>query len=172
MEYYPEYFEEMLNNAIEYGAEYLILGQHFLDEEHPGGVYVMNENNSVADLKKYVSRVTEGIRLGVFSYVAHPDSFHFIGDDALYRKQMRRICVCSRELNLPLEINFLGIRRGRHYPNERFWQIAGEEQSPVTFGFDVHEIEAACDKESLPVAMELVDKYHLNYIGRPTLKPL
>jgi histidinol-phosphatase (PHP family) len=172
MEYYPDYFPQMLQNARDFGAEYLILGHHFLRQEYPNGLGVTHPNDAPEDLEEFVSSVITAMKTGAFSYVAHPDSFHFIGDDALYRKQMRRICVCSRELNLPLEINFLGIRRGRHYPNERFWQIAGEEQSPVTFGFDVHEIEAACDQESLPVAMELVDKYHLNYIGRPTLKPL
>lgn len=169
MEYYPEYFEEMLNNAIEYGAEYLILGQHFLDEEHPGGVYVMNENNSVADLKKYVSRVTEGIRLGVFSYVAHPDVFNFVGDKAVYSEEMAKICRASREYNIPLEINFLGIRTNRNYPNRAFWEIAGKEGCPVTFGFDSHDALNAFDGRSLEVAEGLVKMYDLNYIGRPTL---
>ena len=30
MEYYPKHFKKMLESAIEYGAEYLILGQHFV----------------------------------------------------------------------------------------------------------------------------------------------
>ena len=45
MEYYPELFAKMFSDAKEYGAEFLILGQHFLSEEHPGGVYSMNEND-------------------------------------------------------------------------------------------------------------------------------
>ena len=35
MEYYPEYFSQMLENVRQMGAEYLILGQHFLQPEHP-----------------------------------------------------------------------------------------------------------------------------------------
>ena len=75
----------------------------------------------------------------------------------------------SREKNVPLEINFLGIRGGRHYPNEIFWEMAGEEKSPVTFGFDAHNTEGACDRESLSTAENLVNKYNLNYIGKPEI---
>ncbi|MBO5322705.1 MAG: histidinol-phosphatase [Oscillospiraceae bacterium] len=172
MEYYPDYFAEMLQNAKDFGAEFLILGHHFLRQEYPNGHGVTHATSSDEDLEEYVSQVISAMETGVFTYVAHPDSLNFVGDEEQYRKQMRRICIRARELRIPLEINFLGIRRGRHYPVERFWQIAGEEQSPVTFGFDVHETEAACDIKSLPVAMELVERYHLNYIGRPQLRPL
>ena len=82
---------------------------------------------------------------------------------------MRKICVASRECNVPLEINFLGIRDGRNYPDPVFWQMVGEEKSPVTFGFDAHEVEAAYDGESIKKAKEMVEKFNLNYIGRPTL---
>lgn len=172
MEYYRDYFSTMLQNAKDFGAEYLILGHHFLRQEYPNGLGVTQLNDDPEDLEEFVCSVITAMETGVFSYVAHPDSFNFIGDEELYRKQMRRICVRSRELNIPLEINFLGIRRGRHYPNERFWQIAGEEQSPVTFGYDAHATSEAYDPDSLPIAMDMVDKYHLNYIGRPTLRPL
>ena len=172
MEYYSDYFDAMLQNAKDFGAEYLILGHHFLRQEYPNGLGVTRMNEDPKDLEEYVSSVITAMETGVFSYVAHPDSFYFIGDEDLYRRQMRRICIRARELNIPLEINFLGIRRGRHYPNERFWQIAGEEQSPVTFGYDSHDTSEAYDPTSLPIAMEIVDKYHLNYIGRPTLRPL
>ena len=172
MEYYPDHFAQMLQNAKDFGGEYLILGHHFLRQEYPNGLGVTRVNDCPEDLEEYVSGVIEAMETGVFSYVAHPDSFNFVGDEELYRRQMRRICVRARELNIPLEINFLGIRHGRHYPNERFWQIAGQEQSPVTFGFDAHDTEAACDRNSLPIALAMVDRYNLNYIGKPQLKLL
>ena len=37
MEYYPSHFEKMLEIAKNSGAEYLILGQHYIYEEHPNG---------------------------------------------------------------------------------------------------------------------------------------
>ena len=32
MEYYPKYFEKMLKNAEKFRAEYLVLGQHFINQ--------------------------------------------------------------------------------------------------------------------------------------------
>ena len=106
MEYYPKYFKNMLKNAIKYGAEYLILGAHFTDEEHPGGIHTIKETDSIEKLKEYVSCVCEGIKSGVFTYIAHPDICNFTGDDKFYNEEMRKICVFSREFQVPLEINF------------------------------------------------------------------
>lgn len=169
MEYYPSHFDKMLRQALDWGCEYLILGQHFSSDEHPGGFYVAQATDDVALLKEYVSTVLTGMKTGVFSYVAHPDLFRFTGSQEVYEEEMRKICVAARELNLPLEINFLGMRAGRHYPRNDFWAIAGQEQSPVTFGYDAHDSQSACDQASLPGAMELVDQYGLNYIGKPNL---
>lgn len=85
---------------------------------------------------------------------------------------MEKICRASKEYNIPVEINFLGIRENRRYPNPWFWEIAGKLGCPVTFGLDAHEAEAAYDGASLVKAKELVKKYNLNYIGRPKLLPL
>ena len=165
-EYYPDAFDDMLSRAISVGAEYLILGAHFLAE---ASAYTMMPTDSVDFLKEYVLNVTTAIKSGVFTYVAHPDILRFTGDDFAYCEQMRKICKASYEYNVPLEINFLGIRDRRNYPNENFWQIAGEEKSPVTFGFDAHTAEDACDLNSKDKAEEIVKKYNLNYIGKPEL---
>ncbi len=172
MEYYPLNFKNMLKNAIDFGAEYLILGPHYTAEEHPGGVRTINETDDVRDLQEYVACVVNGIKTGVFTYVAHPDIINFTGDAALYREEVRKICVASRVCNIPLEINFLGIREKRNYPNAAFWEIAGEEKSPVTFGFDAHDIVSAFDGESLEKAKQMVKKYDLNYVGMPRLLPV
>jgi len=173
MEYYPLHFDAMLANARAWGAEYLILGQHFIGNEHPGGFYVALESDGRTDqLEEYVTCVVEGMHTGVFTYVAHPDLFHFKGDMADYEREMRKICVASRQTGIPLEINLLGIRAGRHYPVDAFWAIAGQEGCPVTFGFDSHDARAAYDGASLSRAQELVRTYGLNYIGEPRLIPL
>ena len=172
MEYLPAHFEDMLKTARELGAEYLILGQHFAGEERPVPVHASLPTDDPEALNRYVSCVLAGIESGVFTYVAHPDVLNFIGDDELYRAQMRRICAAARETGTPLEINFLGLRDKRNYPDERFWQIAGEEQAPVTFGFDAHDVKSAYDSASLKKAEAMVIKYGLNYIGMPEIKML
>ena len=68
VEYIPEVFDTFINYVSQFPTDYLILGQHFINEEHPSGVYAMTENNNVEDLKAYVSRVVDGIKTGVFSY--------------------------------------------------------------------------------------------------------
>lgn len=172
MEYYPAHFDAMLQNVKDLGAEYLILGQHFLGNEHPNGHHAQKGSGNEAMLEEYVSTVIAGMRTGAFTYVAHPDIFKYAGDMEIYRREMGRICTVSRELDVPLEINFLGIRQGRNYPDEAFWELAGQEQCPVTFGFDAHEIPSAYDSVSLVKAKALVEKYRLNYIGEPRLVPI
>ena len=168
-EYYPLYFEQMLKNAIDFGAEYLILGQHFIHNEHPNGRYVIRSDNEKDHLAAYSDMVIEAMRTGVFTYVAHPDVFQYDIHAPEYEEQMRRICIAARENNTPLEINFLGIREKRIYPNMVFWRIAGEEKAPVTYGLDAHRTEDACDRASLAVAQGMVEEYKLNYIGMPKM---
>ena len=170
MEYYPNIFEKMLADVKSFGAEYLILGEHFTVEEIPDShEHSAAPNDSVDKLKTYVNRIIEGTKTGAFTYIAHPDMINFTGDLSIYKEEMRKICVCSREYNIPLELNCLGIRDNRHYPNNEFWQIAGEEQCPVTFGFDAHDVPSAYDGDSVIKAKELVKKYNLNYIGKPEI---
>ncbi len=168
-EYFPEYFEQMLKKSKEYGAQYLILGQHYIEPDNLGVPHTIDGTDSIQKLQKYVETVIEAMERKVFTYVAHPDMFKFTGETAWYREEMRKLCIAARELNTPLEINCLGIRDKRNYPNEVFWEIAGEEKSPVTFGFDAHDVSSAYDEESLKRAKVLVEQNKLNYIGKANL---
>ena len=169
LEYYPNHFEKMLKASLDAGAEYLILGQHYIYDEHPKGLATRFLTENPEHLIEYVSCILAGMKSGVFTYVAHPDLLRFTKDEALYHKEMSKICYASKEYDIPLEINFLGIREGRFYPRDRFWELAGEIGSPITFGFDAHDKDAAYDTESLKVAHELVTRYNLNYIGKPKI---
>lgn len=172
MEYYPDYFEEMLDIARKVGAEYLILGQHFILSEHPNGIGAAGPTDNAVHLKIYVDEVIEAMRSGVFSYVAHPDLMCFTGDKDIYRNEITRLCLASKELDIPLEINLLGIRNKKHYPADEFWKIVGEIGSPVTIGYDAHASENFADKEQHIKANELIKKYSLNYIGMPKLRKI
>lgn len=170
MEYYPLYFPQMLKMALDYDAEYLILGQHYLGSEHPDGypAGVPTENDN--DLVEYTQAVLDGIKTGVFTYVAHPDFVNYKGtNDALYEQEMKKICLASKEYNIPLEINFGGARAKENYPSDRFFKIAGEVGCPITMGMDAHTVEAAFDAENIQMGKEMIRRYHLNYIGKPNL---
>lgn len=169
IEYIPGKFHKMLEYAKSLGCEYLILGQHYVfeDEEQKWSSFETDEERI---LKEYVDCVTTGIKSGVITYVAHPDMIYYTGDDDIYYKEMKRICETAKKYDIPLEINFVGVRLKRHYPNEKFWKIAGEVGNSVVFGFDAHDTEAAGDLASVEEAMPIVQKYNLNLLERPTIK--
>lgn len=169
MEYYPDKFQDMLTFVKSIGAEYLILGQHYMKGIFTGGHHVINGKATDEDLISYVKDVITAMESGVFTYVAHPDMINYHGDEALYEREMRKLCIASKRTNTPLEINCQGIREGRIYPAERFWKIAGEVGCPVTIGLDAHSTDAAGDRESEEKAQKIINKYNLNYIGKSNM---
>ena len=169
MEYYPSCFEQMLNLARNFRADYLILGQHFIGDEYPDGRGSRAYTENPKHLKEYVENVIKGIESGVFTYVAHPDIINFGGDEDLYRTEMTRLCQASKKHGIPLEINLHGIQNNRFYPSERFFEIAGQIGAPVTFGMDVHDSASILDKDQVYKAAEMVKRHGLNYIGMPKL---
>ena len=78
---------------------------------------------------------------------------------------MRNLCRHARALGLPLEINFLGIREKRCYPNEMFWEIAGEEGCDVIFGLDAHDTEAFQIADLVKKAEAVVERHHLHLLN-------
>ena len=167
IEYYPKYFDEMVNSARAVGATYLILGQHFVGQGHFHWTAMPTDDEEL--LKEYADCVVAGINSGYITYVAHPDLFNFTGDDEVYEREMRKICKAAKATNTPLEVNFLGIRDNRAYPREDFWRIAGEEGCSAVFGFDAHDVEGAGDITSLSRAKEIIKKYNIKYIDDPKL---
>ena len=137
-EYYPAGFSTLLDDARREGVEYLILGQHFPGNE-AGERYFAEPTGDARQLDRYAGQCVEAMQSGVFSYFAHPDLVHFTGDEATYERASRRLCRCANDCSLPLEINLLGLRLGRNYPDERFWRVAGEEGCAVVLGCDAHE---------------------------------
>ena len=75
-----------------------------------------------------------------------------------------------KELNIPLEINLLGMSEGRQYPNEQFWKLAGENGNQVILGLDAHSAMQMKNVNCYNKAMEMVEKYNLNLIKRIDIK--
>ena len=136
-EYYPKHFGRLTDFLSGYPVDYLIMGQHYLGNEYDG-TNSCNIYTEEKDLENYVSQVTEGLSSGKYSYIAHPDIFQFRGDEKIYEKHMSRMCETVKQLGIPLEINFLGIRASRHYPRKDFFRIAAEVGNTVIFGCDAH----------------------------------
>ncbi|MCR5683048.1 MAG: PHP domain-containing protein, partial [Clostridiales bacterium] len=65
-EYYPKFFADFLAMVREYPIDYLILGQHFLENEMEGK-YSGRTSDDEDYLAAYVDQVIEGIGTGVFT---------------------------------------------------------------------------------------------------------
>ena len=156
-EYYPDLFESMLRLIEPYPVDYLLLGQHFNDSRET--VYNPNMQLSRSALGQYVDMVVAGMETGRFSCVAHPDLFYFAGPDRVYQREMARICRRAKELDVPLEINVLGLRTGRCYPNDLFWPLVKAEGCRAVLGCDAHRPEDVADPGQLKAAMAFADRF-------------
>ncbi len=156
-EYYPDVFPRMIDFLSNYPYEYLILGQHALGNEQ-NDHYCSRKTTDKIHLTRYVDQVIEGLSTGRFLYVAHPDILNFVGDDDFYRAEMSRLCKCAKENDTPLEINILGMREGRNYPNFEFWKIAAEQDCVAVLGQDAHHTPDVIAPETEQKAIALANQ--------------
>ena len=159
-EYYPDLFEAMLDMLRPYPVDYLLLAQHFIDSSER--VYNTNPQSDEITLKRYADRCIEAMQTGRFTYLAHPDMFRFTGDPAVYRREMTRLCEQAKALNIPLEINLLGLRERRNYPSAQFWEIAGALHCPAVFGCDAHSPEDLADPDNLKDAERFAARFNVH----------
>ncbi len=169
-EYYPAYFERLLELLAPYPVDYLLLGQHFLENE-TSHLYSGEQTDSETRLGRYVDQVIAGMETGMFSYVAHPDLVNFVGEPAAYRRQCLRLCQAAKTLSVPLEINLLGIREARAYPRWDFFALAAEVGNDVILGSDAHSPDAVCDTPSREIAQAKAKKLGLRLVEQPALRP-
>ncbi len=137
MEYYPKHFRDTMEFYRDYPIDYVILAQHFLDNEYDAP-YCGRRTDALETLKAYCSQSMAAMQTGIYTYFAHPDLIHFHGDEQTYREQVRPMIREAKSCGLPLEINLLGLRNGRHYPNRVFWEVAAEEGCKAVLGLDAH----------------------------------
>lgn len=170
-EYYPAYFPELRSRLADSGVEYLILGQHYLDNEI-GAHYSGNETADETLLKRYCAQTREALQTGIFSYFAHPDLINFVGDERVYTHHIRQLCRDAKSCNIPLEMNLLGAEKGRHYPTQRFWEIAAEEGCSVILGCDTHDPAALRKRQAEFNAMEVITELGLHLMEEIELFPV
>ena len=156
LEYYPHFHAEEMAYLRTFSPDYCILGQHFMKNQLPP--IATNTLTTDEQLTAYVSQVIAGMETGDFLYFAHPD---FPGSKCPIKTQQReyrRLCEGAKRLQIPLELNLLGVRQGRHYPYELFWKIASDVGNTVVFGVDAHLPESLLEtgvEEGLAMANRL-----------------
>ena len=131
-EYYPEIFGELLRLVRQLGCDYLIMGQHFIENEYDRPSFY-GSSPSRDDIDRYIMQTLEGLRTDAFSYIAHPDIIYF--------------CTALKEMDIPVEYNLLGMRNRKWYPNPVFWEAAAAVGCPTVIGYDAHSPEALRNEE-------------------------
>lgn len=166
-EYFPEHFQKLLDFMKDYPLDYMILGNHFVpDEEH--GIYVGCPFKDKRYLDGYGENVVAAIKSGRFAYIAHPDLPLYTGKNGEEetKRVFREICKAAKDYGVPLEINMLGLTRGAHYPNEMFFEIAGEYGNDVIIGMDIHNPKHFGNDKAIEECVSIAEKYKLNLLQK------
>ncbi|MBO7486106.1 MAG: histidinol-phosphatase [Spirochaetaceae bacterium] len=161
VEYTHKYFDKLLTELRKFPLDYLIQGQHFTPDEVEG-VYMGFKSGDETRLKQYVDLTVEGMRTGLFSYLAHPDLVNFTGDDATYKKHMVRIVETALECDIPLEVNMLGFVEKRNYPCDRFFSMAAQMGAKFVIGCDAHKPQMLNQPEAVSGFMDFLNRYGIN----------
>lgn len=138
---------------IRENADYMILGQHFVQN----GQTLVNADNNPNYPIEYASMLVKGIESGIFDIVAHPDYFMKYRDTIISEEDKKLfdentilactiICEKARDMQIPIEINLRQAELNRYlsdgsltYPHPIFWQIASETDGlQVVYGIDSH----------------------------------
>ena len=171
-EYYPKLFRNNLEFLMEEPLDYMILGQHFTNNEFDGTYACCMSAMREAVLVRYAEQVEEAVGTGCFTYIAHPDLIMYDTKKPEYRRHMRRICEAAASIDIPLEINLLGIEDKRCYPNEVFFELAAECKNKVIIGFDAHcpdEVYSHITESARKVAESICTRFGLERVERPKL---
>ena len=115
VEYLYTLWEPLLRLLEPYPIEYLILGQHYLGDGIDAP-FCGERTDSVDYLRQYCRQTREALETGRFLYFAHPDVVWFTGPDDIYEEEMTKLCRYCKEIDMPLEINLLGVREDKNYP--------------------------------------------------------
>lgn len=169
-EYYPRYFDSLIDHYRKYPLDYLIYAGHYIGHEGEEDCFCgFDRTDSSCRLTAYTDMAIRAMQTGRFSIIAHPDMLRFEGDAELYRQESARLIGEAKRLGIPLEINLNGIRDRRHYPNPAFWEVAGWLGADAVIGFDAHTVAHVADRDEIYTAMRFADKYKLNLIDEVKL---
>ncbi len=162
VEYTKKYFEPLLAELRKYPLDYIIQGQHFVEDE-VDGFYVGTATDSEERLKAYVDHTIEGMKTGLFTYLAHPDLINYTGPDDIYQRHMGRLVRAAKDLDMPLEINVYGFVDRRWYPCDRFFRLASEYHPKYVIGCDAHTPKIVCQPEKIEGLVDFLNGNGIEY---------
>ncbi len=174
-EYFPAIFDKLISLSKQLEIDYLILGQHWVDDESQFPSITCDCDSEKAYEEKltfYVNQILKALETGYFSYLAHPDMFVYHGSDSWYDKEMTRLCENAKSLSIPLEVNLLGMVYGRWYPTKRFFQIAQKIGNEIVIGCDAHSPDILSNTTAQMKIRKFAENLNLNIVDTVNLKKI
>lgn len=166
MEYYPDYHKTQMEYLKQFSPDYLILGQHMLGCEFP---QILPRGEEDLRLSYYVTQVLAGLATGDFLYLAHPDVAGYRFSPEAIEREYRRLAIGAKRMGVPVELNALGLREGRAYPDVRFFKYAAQAGCQVLYGVDAHSPEAFLREDIEKRAFEIANEAGVSVITQPIL---
>ena len=167
LEYYPLYHKAEMEKLKKYSPDYLILGQHLLGNEPERRM--LTDQTEDECFTEYMDQLIAAMQTGEYLYVAHPDMIGCRFTETVMRKGFTRFCEAAKELNVPIELNLLGIRGKRQYPDPFFFEIVGKVGCKVILGKDAHAAEDFLHPTDEKDALEMVKALKLDLITEPII---
>lgn len=148
---YENWYRDFLLGEI--GADYLILGPHWV---HDGSRYVfIPEVANTNLLHKWTDVTIYAIQTGLFKMIAHPDLPMACGNTKWTKDVeccFRAILDAAIDKNIPLEINGCGLVLKQpitdienitrpQYPYRKYWEIIADSSAKVICNSDAHNPE-------------------------------
>lgn len=164
IEYFPEQFENTIENIKQYPLDYMILGQHYLTTEIRER-YVGRRWKDISAVQTYMEHVKDALETGYFLYVAHPDIIHYVGDEVIRDAYFQQIAGLLKKYDMPIEVNVNGYRAGIQYPNPRFVEIGVENGNDFIIGVDAHAPHELVDYENFEKCVQMVKSRGGNIIN-------
>ncbi len=172
-EYYEpteSYYQHLLSKV-----DYLILGQHYVkrDDLAKGHTSAFTLKRA-EDILAYANSVKAGLETGYYSLLAHPDLYMcgYQRFDAHATKAAHIIIDAAIAMNIPLEINAQGIRKGiingpdgthYKYPREEFFRLAKTKGASFMISSDSHDPDLLVD-DAWDKAKAFAESLELNII--------
>ena len=170
IEYYPRFWDRAIEKYRDYPLDYLILGNHFLGNESIVRKPITIETTEETHLKQYVDECITALNTGRITYLCHPDMINYTKNDDIYVREMTRLILEAKRLDIPLELNLLGIRANRHYPRGFFWELAGKLGATAILGCDAHAPEHVAVRTEIKMAKRYAERLWIPLLDKIPLK--
>lgn len=128
------------------GIQYLIGSPHYSTVN--GAHFFSYDTSDLETVKGFVTRALWTMESGLFLFIAHPDAYLYpfrrLPDNL--KSGFLDIVQAAKELDIPLELNCNGLRRGLQYPSMKFWELAAEYGCRTVISSDAHSPGALYDE--------------------------